>query len=67
MGTIEIKVSDYYDKPKFYAYMPEEIFNALEAAFIAGEKTAIVPKLEFDLMLKNISYEQEEKGAQNHN
>ena len=39
MGTIEIKVSDYYDKPKFYAYMPEEIFNALETAFISGETT----------------------------
>lgn len=64
MGTIEINVSEYYDKPKYYPNMPEVIFNALEAAFIAGEKTAIVPRLEFDLMLKNISYEEEgRKGA----
>lgn len=67
MGTIEIKVSDYYDKPKFYAYMPEEIFNALEVAFIAGEKTAIVPRFAFGLMLKNLNNETEKEKPQNTN
>lgn len=61
MGTIEIKVSDYYDKPKFYAYMPEEIFNALEAAFISGQKMAVVPKFAFELMIKTASNESKSK------
>lgn len=34
--TIEIKVSEYYDQPKYYGDMPEAVFNALEAAFISG-------------------------------
>ena len=59
MGTIEIKVSEFYDKPKYYPDMPEEIFNALEAAFINGEKFAIVPKFAFELMLKTINHEKE--------
>ncbi len=67
MGTIEIKVSDYYDKPKFYAYMPEEIFNALEAAFIAGGKTAIVPRFAFELMLKNLNNETKKEDPESPN
>ena len=43
--TIEIKVSEYYDQPKYYGDMPEAVFNALEAAFISGAETAIVPKI----------------------
>ena len=38
--TIEIKVSEYYDQPKYYGDMPEAVFNALEAAFISGAETA---------------------------
>ena len=30
--TIEIKVAEYYDQPKYYGDMPEVVFNALEAA-----------------------------------
>ena len=37
--TIEIKVSEYYDQPKYYGDMPEAVFNALEAAFISGAET----------------------------
>ena len=49
--TIEIKVSEYYDQPKYYGDMPEAVFNALEAAFISGAETAIVPKTAFEMML----------------
>ena len=38
--TIEIKVSEYYDQPKYYGDMPEAVFNALEAAFISGAESA---------------------------
>lgn len=67
MGTIEIKVSDYYDKPKFYAYMPEEIFNALEAAFISGETMAVVSKFAFELMLKTAKNETKKEDPESPN
>lgn len=51
METIEIKVAEYYNQPKYFAYMPETVFNALEEAFIAGEVSAVVPKAAFETML----------------
>ena len=48
--TIEIKVAEYYDQPKYYGDMPEAVFNALEAAFISGAETAIVPKAAFEMI-----------------
>ena len=59
--TIEIKVSEYYDQPKYYGDMPEAVFNALEAAFISGAETAIVPKTAFEMML--MSFENGRKEA----
>lgn len=52
-GTIEINVAEYYAKPAYYGDMPEVVFNALEAAFISGAETAIVPKAAFEMMLRN--------------
>jgi hypothetical protein len=54
METIEIKVAEYYDNSKYYAVMPEIIFNALEAAFLEGNNTVLVPKVAFDEMQKRI-------------
>jgi hypothetical protein len=54
METIEIKVSEYYDNPKYYAFMPEIVFDALEAAFLEGRDTALVPKAAFDEMQKGL-------------
>ena len=51
METIEISLSEYYNNPKYYAFMPEVIFDALEDAFLKGEEVAIVPKQEFENML----------------
>lgn len=51
METIEIKVAEYYNQPKYFAYMPEAVFNALEEAFIAGKETVFVPKVAFDAMI----------------
>ncbi|MCL1933576.1 MAG: hypothetical protein FWF53_07185 [Candidatus Azobacteroides sp.] len=53
MDTIEINVSEYYDGNKYYRFMPQSIFNALEAAFLEGKGTAIVPKSEFEAMLND--------------
>jgi hypothetical protein len=55
METIEIKVSEYYDNQKFYAFMPETIFDALEAAFLNGRDTAVIPKAAFDEMMKEFT------------
>lgn len=32
MTLIRVKTGEYYDRPEFYPYMPESIFNALELA-----------------------------------
>lgn len=55
METIEIKVSEYYNQPKYFAYMPEAVFNALEEAFVAGKEAAIVPKVAFETMLSEFN------------
>ena len=57
METIEIKLSEYYDNPKYYACMPEAVFNSLEAAFINGQETAVVSKFEFESMLNELRNE----------
>jgi hypothetical protein len=54
MATIEIKLSEYYDNPKYYAFMPEIVFDALEAAFLDGRDTAFVSKAAFDEMQKEL-------------
>ena len=46
---------------KYYGDMPEAVFNALEAAFISGAETAIVPKTAFEMML--MSFENGRKEA----
>ena len=53
MEKIEIKLSEYYDNPKYYGYMPESVFNALESAFLDGKETAEVLKMEFEAMQNN--------------
>jgi len=61
METIEIKLSEYYDTNKYYRFMPKSIFNALETAFLAGEKTAVVPKSDFQEMLNDF-YDEKSKA-----
>ena len=54
MKTIEIKLSEYHDNPKYYAFMPEIVFDSLEAAFLEGCDTALVSKAAFDEMQKEL-------------
>ena len=58
MNTV-IEVAKYYNNPAYFPYMPEPIFNALEAAFIAGEETTEVPKAEYELMLSEYARAEE--------
>jgi len=60
METIKINISEYYDTNKYYRFMPKIIFNTLEAAFLAGEKTAVVPKSDFQEMLNDFYDEKSE-------
>ena len=53
METIEINLSEYYANPKYYRFMPESLFNALESAFLDGKETAEVPQPEFEAMLND--------------
>lgn len=51
MGTINIKVNDYYGNPSYYSVMPQEIFDSLELARLQGEEYATVNKDHFDKMI----------------
>jgi len=55
MEKIEIKLSEYYDNPKYYGFMPEGVFNAMETAFLDGKETAAVSKSEFEAMLNDFN------------
>lgn len=48
---VEINVNDYYGNPSYYSVMPQEIFDALEAANLNGEPTCKVSKAQFDEMI----------------
>ena len=48
---MRIKVKDYYGNPDYYSVMPQEIFDALEAAFLNGQETVDVDKAMFDKMV----------------
>lgn len=51
MEMIEIAINEYYNKPQYFPFMQENIFNALEVAFLEGKETAEVPKADFEKML----------------
>lgn len=51
MKKIKIKTLDYYNTPKYYATMPQEIFEALELAFLKDEEYIEVPENLFNIMI----------------
>ena len=56
MEMIKIKTSEYYTKPEYYPFMPEEIFDALELAELEGafndsDIEVLVSKEAFDEMI----------------
>lgn len=51
MGTIKIKVSDYYENPVYYSVMPQSLFDILEAATLNNEKCTEINKSQFDQMI----------------
>lgn len=51
--TISINVNEYYGNPSYYSVMPEAIFDALELAFLKGDRTTTIDKALFDGMIKN--------------
>lgn len=55
METITVKVLDYYNRPGYYKYMPDEIFTLLEDAFLKDQETVELPKHVFIKMIDNIN------------
>lgn len=51
METTTINVDKYYLDRSLYGVMPRDVFDALEAAFLAGEETAAVPTASYNAML----------------
>lgn len=48
--TIAIPVNTYLDA-RYYASMPQSIFEALNAAFLNDQANAVVDKSQFDTMM----------------
>lgn len=59
MDMIKVEIEGYYNRPEFYPYMPNEIFDKLEAAAMKGEDLAELPKELFERMVAD--YESEKK------
>ena len=49
-----ISVRDYYHKTELYRFIPPAVFDALEAAYLNGEPTAMIPESEYIKMSHNI-------------
>lgn len=47
---MEIDVNTFYHCWPLYIYMPRPVFDALEAAWLAGEATAVVSEADFKKM-----------------
>lgn len=52
--TIAIPVKIYMDA-RYYASMPQSIFDALNAAFLNNQPNAIVDKSQFDAMMHDFN------------
>lgn len=44
---MEIDVNTFYHCRPLYIYMPRPLFDALEAAFLAGQERAVVSEADF--------------------
>jgi hypothetical protein len=51
METVPVRVTHFYNHPALYPFMPQEVFELLEQAFLHDETIARVPKFEYDLMI----------------
>ncbi|MBD5421182.1 MAG: hypothetical protein HDR47_08125 [Bacteroides sp.] len=47
---MEIDVNTFYHCQPLYKYMPRPLFDALEAAFLAGQERAVVSAADFETM-----------------
>jgi len=52
METIQITVTHFYNHPILYPFMPQSIYISLEDAFLHDQEKALVPKWEYDIMIK---------------
>lgn len=40
MTLVKVKVTDFYNHPELYPFMPQAVFDALESAYLSGENNA---------------------------
>lgn len=52
---VTVKLSEYYSKPELYGYIPGPVFDAMEAAYLCGEDSALVPRSLYEAMIANIN------------
>ena len=55
METTVITVLDYYNRPGYYPFMHQNLFDILEAAFLEDKISVEVPQELFDTMIINLN------------
>jgi len=54
MEKVKVRVLDYYNRPGYYPYMSDQLFEILENAFLNDQLEVEVPKDLHDQMLEKI-------------
>jgi len=54
MGTITINVDTFYSNRAFYPYIPANVFDALEAAYLEGRESAEIPEGSYLSMMSDL-------------
>lgn len=51
---MRINVDTFYANRAYYPYIPVPVFDALEAAYLEGSETALVPEADYLQMMSNL-------------
>lgn len=51
---VEVNVDKFYSNRALYPFIPEAVFDALEAAYLSGNERARIPEGEYNTMMSNL-------------
>ena len=51
---VEVNVDKFYSNRALYPFIPEAVFDALEAAYLSGNECARIPEGEYNTMMSNL-------------
>lgn len=51
---VEVNVDKFYSNLALYPFIPADVFDALESAYLSGSEYARIPEEEYYLMMSNL-------------